>query len=193
MNLMVISSLHISKKEWITTSERDESCPVFQGETPQPWRVLGQTQVESGDCWENEYTGIFLVKGSTIVPRTSLGEFLFEKLSAIKKDMFDKHGLAETSDRRWGLDTFAGCFRLCCSKLIRQEQLFQKQSFTLFATSHETSFFWKSVLPVQLNVDKPKVRPALVLLPPISSPPQHVPRDMVGPERGHGALSDWSL
>jgi len=40
-----------------------------------------------------------LEKGNAVVPRTSLEEFLFEKLSAIRREVFDKRGLAERSNR----------------------------------------------------------------------------------------------
>jgi len=51
--LMVISVLKKSVKQRIITSGRNESYPVFQGETPQPWRVSGGTQVGFGDHQEN--------------------------------------------------------------------------------------------------------------------------------------------
>lgn len=42
---------------------------------------------------------IFLVKRHTVFARVSFRGFLFEKLSPIKKGLFDKHGLAGRSDR----------------------------------------------------------------------------------------------
>lgn len=95
INVMVISGLKISIKEWIRTSEKKWVLSISQEEAPQPWRILEQTD-------KSNYTSGFLEKGNTVVPRISLGEFLFEKLSAIRKDVFDKHGLAERSNRLWG-------------------------------------------------------------------------------------------
>lgn len=39
------------------------------------------------------------MKGHIVVIRVSLGGFLSEKLSPIKKHLFDKHSLAVRSDR----------------------------------------------------------------------------------------------
>lgn len=58
INLMVISGLKKSIKEKTTTSDRNESWPVFWGETPQPWRFSGGTQVGFG----NHRKKVFLVK-----------------------------------------------------------------------------------------------------------------------------------